>query len=358
MKALCPSLVLASLVGSAAQADGATGWEFYGQLSFGVLATDNGAGSETYFAENGQSPSRLGVWYRHKLSYGGLLKFNFETGLGLTNLSEVSLDNDSLDFDYDKTALRKFEVIYASPRAGTFSLGQGSMASDGASGVDLSGTGFAHAAAIGDLGGRAELLLADGTGSNVVVGDVYDDLDGPRRFRLRYDTEAWIGLTASVAAGREILRSGDDRAFYDIALVYAFETAAYSAEAIVSYEWIDNDEECFLFSAGVLHTQTGLNVSFATGANEIGDGDYAYVKIGLQHDLFAMGRTAISLEYYDGNDLGHASSKSEGFGIGGSQQIDALSLEIVGAFRRYDAALSSTQFQSIDVAMLGARWRF
>ncbi|MEL6921433.1 MAG: porin [Pseudomonadota bacterium] len=358
MKALCPSLVLASLVGSAAQADVATGWVFKGQLSFGVLATNNGAGSESYLAENGQSPSRLGVWYRHKVSSGGLLKFTLETGLGLTDLSEDSPDNDRLDFDYDKTALRKFEVIYASPRAGTFSSGQGSMASDGASGVDLSGTAFAHAAAIGDLGGGTEFLLGDGTVSNVFVSDVFDDLDGPRRFRLRYDTQAEIGLTASVAAGREILRSGDDRAFYDVALAYAFETAVHNAEAILSYEWIDNDEERFLFSAGVLHTQTGLNVSFATGANQIGDGDYAYIKIGQQRDLFAMGRTAVSLEYYDGNDLGHAGSNSEAFGIGGSQQIDALNLEIVGAFRRYDASLSSTQFQSIDVAMLGARWRF
>ncbi|MEL6641225.1 MAG: porin [Pseudomonadota bacterium] len=358
MRAISRYLFFASIAGSAAQADEATGWDVYGQLSFGVLAIDNGAGSESYFAENGHIPSRVGIWYRHTLSSGGLLKFNFETGLGLTELSEVSPDNDSLDVEYDKTALRKFEVIYVSPRAGTFSFGQGSMASDGASGVDLSGTGFAHAAAIGDLGGGTEFLLADGTGSNVFVGDVFDDLDGPRRFRLRYDTPEWQGLTASVAVGREILRSGDHREFYDVALAYVLETDAYSAETILSYEWIDTSEERVLFSAGVLHKQTGLNVSVATGANRIGSGEYVYVKVGLQRDLFAMGRTAMALEYYDGNGLGGAGSNSEAFGVGISQQIDALDLEIVGTVRRYEASQSSTQFQSIDVAMLGARWRF
>lgn len=358
MRTIPRYLLLASMAGSAAQADEATGWDVYGQLSFGLLAIDNGAGSESYFAENGQIPSRVGVWYRHRMSSGGLLKFNFETGLGFTDLSEVSPDNDGLDVEYGKTALRKFEVIYVSPRAGTFSFGQGSMASDGASGVDLSGTGFAHAAAIGDLGGGTEFLLAGGTGSNVFVSDVFDDLDGPRRFRLRYDTPEWQGLTASVAAGREILRSGDDRTFHDVALAYALETDAYNAEAILSYEWIDTSEERVLFSAGVLHKQSGLNVSIATGANQIGAGAYVYVKLGLQRELFAMGRTAVSLEYYDGNDLGGTGSNSEAFGLGVSQQIHALDIEIVGAVRRYDASQSSTQFQPIDVAMLGARWRF
>ncbi|NRB02144.1 MAG: porin [Rhodobacteraceae bacterium] len=358
MRTISRYLLLASIAGSAAQADEATGWDVYGQLSFGLLAIDNGAGSESYFAENGHIPSRVGIWYRHRLSSGGLLKFNFETGLGFTDLSEVSPDNDSLDFEYDKTALRKLEVVYVSPSAGTFSFGQGSMASDGASGVDLSGTGFAHAAAIGDLGGGTEFLLAGGTGSNVFVGDVFDDLDGPRRFRLRYDTPEWQSLTVSVAAGREVLRSGDDRAFYDVALAYVLETDAYSAEAILSYEWIDSSEERVLFSAGVLHMQTGLNVSIATGANQIGAGEYTYLKVGLQRDLFEIGRTAVSLEYYDGNDLGGAGSNSEAFGIGISQQVDAFDVEIVGALRRYDASRSATQFQSIDVAMLVARWRF
>lgn len=351
-------IVAASLSGPAAHAQDAAGWEVYGQLSFGVLTLDNGAGPESYFGENGHIPSRLGVWYRRQLPSGGVLKFNFETGLGFKDLSEGALGDAGFAIDYYKSALRKFEVIYTAPRVGTFSFGQGSMASDGASGVDLSGTGLAHGPAIGDLGGATEFLLASGTSSNVFVGDVFDDLDGPRRFRLRYDSPSWKGFTASIAAGREVLRSGDGRDFQDLALAYKTETDAFRAEAIVSYEWVGNDEERALFSAGVLHKQTGLNVSFATGANQVSSGKYSYVKVGLQRNLFAIGRTALALEYYLGNDLGGPGARSTAYGIGVSQQIDALGLEIVGALRRYDASFPSAQFQTIDVAMLGARWRF
>lgn len=331
---------------------------FYGQLNFGALQADNGGGRERYMAENPSAPSRVGVRWLFTLENASTLTIQFETGLGLTNLSETSPANDKLRFDFQRTDLRRFELIYASDAWGRLSLGQGSMASDGASGADLSRTGLALGPAVGDLGGSTQFLAPDGSGSGVFVEDVFDDLSGLRRFRVRYDTPNWNGLTISVAHGTDILRRGSNLDFTDIALTYSFETEDVVLEAVASYEWIDNVEERAVASASVLHTRSGLNATVATGANQRGDGGYIYAKLGVIGDLNTHGPSALAVEYYDGNDLGGIGVRSEAFGVGLTQNIDAWNLDLVAALRRYRVRAPSQAFQKVDVFLIGARWRF
>ena len=147
---LCLVSIIAGFIATEVTGKGSSGWQVYGQLNFGVLSVDNGGSRETYFAEIPHVPSRLGVLGELQVGGQDTLRFQVETGFGLTNLSAVSPENDGLDLDLDRTALRVFEISYASPRFGRVSLGQGSMASDGASGTDLSRTGLAIGPAIGD----------------------------------------------------------------------------------------------------------------------------------------------------------------------------------------------------------------
>ena len=352
------ALLATTLLPAAGQAQGTGEWDFFGQLSFGAMSIDNGGGRETFFAENGHSGNRVGLTYAAALTSGTKVTFKFETGFGFSDLSDASPGNSNMQMDFDETDMRKLEVIVETPRAGTFYIGQGSMASDGGAGVDLSGTALAHGPAIGDLGGSVAFLDPTGADSGVAIGDVFDDLDGPRRLRLRYDTPEWNGLFLAVAAGREVLRDGDDRDYRDISVNYARETGDFEAEAIVSYEWKGSDEEIALASAGILHTPTGLNVSIATGANQIGDGSYVYLKLGVKRDFFDFGQTAMALEYYDGSDFDVIGSSSKAIGLGIVQTVDAANLEIVGTLRRYELSAPAAEFQDVDVAMIGARWKF
>lgn len=339
-------------------AEDAQGWSVYGQLNLGLMSVDNGGSRENYFAENLSAPSRLGVLGAFDVNGQDTLRIQFETGFGLTNLSQVAPGRDDLSIQVDRTNLRVFEVSYQSQRFGKVSLGQGSMASDGASGVDLTGTSLALGPAIADLGGATEFLQPDGTPSGVFVGDVFDDLDGPRRFRIRYDTPVWNGFRFSAAYGQEVLRSNNNLDYRDVGVTYAHETSAYIFEAAASYEWIDSVEERALVSASALHRATGLSASVATGANRIGEGRYVYTKLGLQRDLFRFGKTAFALEYYHGDDFGFSNSRSKAVGVGLTQNIERLNLDLVASLRRYDLSSDTSQFQDIDVAMLGARWRF
>lgn len=352
--------ILALICGpSASHAGSAQGsWEIYGQLNLGALTVDNGAGSETYFAENPHVPSRLGARFQLPVQGTAELTFQVETGFGLTNLSEVSPSNENLNIDIDRTVLRRFEVIYGAPSWGALSLGQGSMASDGASGTDLSGTGLAHGPAIADLGGGTPVLFARGTPSGLTVADIFDDLDGPRRLRVRYDTPDWRGVTLAMAYGQEVLRSGNDLDYRDIALRYSRATDLFTAEAAASYEWIGQVEERFLVSAALLHMASGLNVTAAHGANRIGDGNYAYVKLGWTGELVPTGRTAIALEYYDGDDFGFAGSSSHAVGLGLTHSIARLNIDLVAALRRYNLTSNTDRYADVTVTMIGARWRF
>lgn len=353
---LAPLLACCALVASADDRNSA--WNVYGQLNFGLMRVDDGAGEETYFAENPHVPSRLGLQYRFGTVGNGDLSFVFETGFGLTNLSQVSPTNDDLRIDFTRQALRRVELIFASADWGQISLGQGSMASDGASGTDLSGTALAHGPAIGDLGGATAFRFTNGTASTFAVADVFDDLDGPRRLRIRYDTPNWNGLSFAAAYGQEVLRSGNDLDYRDVAVRYARETKSVMAEAAASYEWIGGIEERVLVSAALLHKPSGLNISIAHGSNQIGQGRYVYGKLGWTLEVVATGPTAVALEYYDGDSFGFTGSSSRAVGIGISQSIAALNLDIFAAHRRYSLSSASDNYEDIIVSMIGARWRF
>ena len=338
--------------------ENALGATIYGQLNFGALQVSNGAGRQHYVAENPSIPSRVGIRWLFPLQNASTLTIQLETGLGLTNLSEVSPTNDTLEFAFQRTDLRLFEHIYASDAWGRLSLGQGSMASDGASGADLSRTGLALGPAVGDLGGSTQFLAPDGSDTGVFVEDVFDDLSGLRRFRLRYDTPDWNGLTLSFAHGKDILRRGENLDFTDIAVTYNLDTQAVILEAVASYEWVDHVEERAVASASLLHKQSGVNATLATGATERGDGGYLYAKLGVTGDLSNHGPSAIAVEYYDGDDLGGKGLRSEAIGIGVTQTIEAWNLDLVAAWRRYDVTSPMQAFRHVDVIMLGARWQF
>jgi hypothetical protein len=346
------------LAGPAVSTEDPPGWVGYGQLNFGVMGLDDGATHRSFFAENPHVPSRVGATFSTELQGGATVSFNIESGFGFTGLDDVSALSDGFDMDLDRKVLRKFELIYDTSGSGTVSLGQGSMASDGAAGVDLSGTALAHGASVGDLGGSALFVLADGTPSNVMVGDVFDDLSGLRRFRVRYDTPVWRGLSASGAYGREILRRNNNSNYRDVALNYATQTGYLIFEAVMSYEWIGGTTERAVASASALHEPTGLSATLATGANRNGPGTYDYAKLGFKRPIAGLGSLAVAVEFYDGENFGFAGSRSRATGLGVVQNLERLDLDVFASLRRYELSGPATSFRSIHVTMVGARWTF
>lgn len=350
--AICLTATLPAL------AQDADPWKFYGQLNLRVLSVDDGATSDDFFGENSNVPSRVGLWYRGPDNGGSRLSFNLELGFGMTGSSSLSARNDDFKLEASRRSIRKLEFVLDSPAAGRFSIGQGSMAADGSAGSDLSGTGLVHQVAVADIGGGTEFLRPDGSGSGTTVDDAFSALDGARRFRIRYDSPRVNGFQASAAYGQEVLRSGNNNDFYDVAIGYAGDQGDYSIEGKLTYEWVDSIEENLVLSAAALHNPTGLNAAFATGRQKNGGGEYAYVKLGIIRDIFSVGSTAVSVDYYLGTDIASADSKSRAVSFGIVQKMDQWNMDLFLAHRTFKMSSGTENFQNVDATLVGARWRF
>lgn len=165
----------------------------YGQVNLAYQSFDDGGTTTDGIVDNGNWNTRLGFLVYKPL--GDLtLRARFESGLGLRNSAAVSQVFTPDWIDWQRTALRWFELALDSPY-GTLSAGQGSSATDGTAGLDDSFT--FHAGATDSTDGFGSFLFRDSTGNltDVSVGRVNDSFDGARRFRLRYDTPAYHGFT-------------------------------------------------------------------------------------------------------------------------------------------------------------------
>ena len=333
-------------------------WDFYGQLNLGLVSVDDGVDRNSAFTDNDNSNSRIGLSMTQALQNGSDLTLTFETGLGLTGSSSLNGQDSSFDAEYRQTELRKLDLRYRTPTMGTFSFGQGSTSTDGSAEADFSGTGVAAYVGISDIAGGQSLRFADGTLSTVSIGNTNSSFDGGRRLRVRYDTPVFGGFSASVSAGQEVLKSGDDNDYYDVGTRYAQDYGTYKVDARLGYSFRDSSDDLVMGSAAVLHAPTGLSLAISAGRRVGGDADYAYIKAGLTRDYLAVGSTSFSIDYYNGNDFVVAGSSTSSVGVAVVQRLDQYSTELFATHRSYEFDSASASYQDMDVTFVGARWKF
>lgn len=332
---------------------------FYGQLNPAFQFFDDGEETFNNLVDNENSNSRLGFTIDTPL-FGNDLRFRFETALGLAASDDFSQESEPDGLDWRRTNLRKLELIYSGD-FGAVSAGQGSMATDGSAGADASRTTVVGSVAIPDVAGSFQFRDDAGALSGIEIGDVYDDFDGSRRMRLRYDTPSFSGFSLAAAYGQEVLRDGDDADYYDVAVYYENALGDLELEGSLGYAWKDETggtEENIVGSATLFHTPTGLNLTVAGGADQNDGGSYGYVKAGYVANFFDFGYTAFAAEYYSGSDFNVDGSESEAWGFLVSQQVEAQSLEVYLGYRNYSYDDDAADYQDASSVLAGARWRF
>lgn len=333
---------------------------FYGQLNLTFQSFDDGAETTSGVVDNGNWNTRLGFTVTQPID-DGTLRYRFETGLGLRNSALVSQISQPPWIDWQRTALRWFEVALDSSY-GTISLGQGSTASDGTAGLDDSFTFVAGATNSSD--GFGSFFFRDETGAltDVTIGQVNDGFGGARRFRIRYDTPVFNGVMLSTSYGRNVLSSNDDTHYYDVAIRWTGEFEGLSVRTAAGYQWLDNPNggttERLAGSAAVVHAPTGLNLAVSAGA-EVDGADYVWTRAGWQTDFFAFGTTSLSVDYYRGRDFLSEGARTENYGLYAVQSIDATSIDLYAGWRRftYRDRLGSA-YQDADGLLIGARAYF
>lgn len=333
---------------------------FYGQVNLAFQSFDDGTGTTSGIVDNGNWNTRLGFTVTQPVD-GGTLRFRFETGLGLRSSAAVSQIVTPSWIDWQRTALRWFEVALDSSY-GTISVGQGSTASDGTAGLDDSFTFVAGATNSSD--GFGSFFFRDDTGAltDVTIAQVNDGFGGARRFRIRYDTPVFNDVMLSSSYGRNVLSSDDDRNFYDVAVRWTGEITGFSVRTAAGYQWLDDPDgantERFAGSVSVLHAQTGINLAVSAGA-EVDGASYVWSRAGWRTDFFAFGATALSVDYYRGWDFLSDGARTENYGLYAVQSVDAPSIDLYAGWRRFTYSdRLGTAYQDADGLLIGARAHF
>lgn len=333
----------------------------YGQFNPSYVSFDDGVSSTGQIADNSSSVSRIGFWFEQPFGENEL-RFRFETALGLGASEDFSQTGEPDAIDWDRTRLRHVDLQYETARYGTFYFGQGSMASDGVGDRDASGTGLATSVAIADIAGSFEFRTDAGALSGVEIGDAFVNFDGSRRGRIRYDTPEFAGFTLGVAYGEDILSEGDIDTFYDIGLGYETEFEnGVEMEAGLGYQVRQragsNDREDTFVSVSAAFP-SGINVTIATGDRNTG-GRYNYGKLGYVRDIFSVGATALSVDFYSGSDTDSDGDKADSIGLAIVQDFDDQDIEAYVGYRQYSYSdTSATSYQDAASYVIGARWRF
>ena len=331
----------------------------YGQLNPAYLSFDDGVSSTSAIVDNSHSNSRVGIWVRQPFGENQF-SFNFETALGLRPSARLSQNFTPKGINWQRTSIRKADFALKTPNYGTFSAGQGSMATDGVAEVDLSGTTLVTYVSVPDGPGAFRFRTTAGVLSARTIGGAFGDFDGGRRGRVRYDTPSFNGFTVSASYGNEILVSAANLNTRDIAIRYAGDTGEFQMKGALGYSRTKlgtgatfNDT---IGSFSLLHA-SGFNATVAAG-NRSTAGNYAYGKLGYQAQWFAFGKTALSVDYYRGSDRVSVGSKSAAIGFGAVQKFDNARVEAYLGYRTYDLSETAVAYLDASSVLFGARWKF
>ncbi len=372
---------------------------FYGQINKGILNYDDGIDTETYYViDNDNSNTRFGFLYRQDFNdwtFENVNEFQYAP-YSTSNINVIDQSPSSEDYDWGNGNIRKIDFSFAHDRYGKFSLGQGSMATDGVAEVDLSGTGVIAYSGIADSASGQIIRYSDPAlgpaldfANNPRIGDTFLNYDGGRLVRVRYDTPSFSNFGVAVAFGRNLLSSDSDTREvnqYDVALSWGDTYDSFEVGAAVGYFADDADTSVWAGSVSALHTPTGLNGTFAAGTqDEDGQsGDYWYGKLGLVREFVAWGDSAVSIDYYSGSDIfqtgdvllfdtdGNAvtddngdqisgditSSDSTSWGLAVVQDVPAWKTQFWLTFRSYDYSDNFASYEDGQAIFGGARFRF
>ncbi|MBM3516819.1 MAG: porin, partial [Alphaproteobacteria bacterium] len=257
------------------------------------------------------------------------------------------------------------EVFADSKSFGRLSLGQGSLATDGLTEIDLSGTGVvSRASAVADGGGLGFVVAGaetpldvDGDAvPDVRVNRVFRNLSGGRDDRVRYDTPTFHGFQLS--------SSYIDGGKWDLAIGYAGELADLKVAARIGYTNQSGTnafpEEIIGGSLSVLHA-SGLNAGIALGRGDDEDTGRAqglwFGKLGYQTKLLAAGTSAFALDYGRYDDFLAGGDEAATFGVQVVQRVSDWGTDFYAGYRNYRLDRPGTSFNSIDTVLSGARVR-
>ena len=324
----------------------------YGQVNRALLHVNDGDTSDTFFVDNDNSSTRVGLRavgsVSKNLTFGSIIEYEI-----VSNSSRsVSLPNDG-SLGSASFIDRRLEVYGQSATYGSLWLGQGHTASNGVAEVDLTRTDVVTNSDIPDLAGG---IRFGGSGPRII--DVFTNMDGlGRDDRIRYDTPLWNGFRGSysyVGGGA-----------YDLAVrfrgrVDEITLAAAAGLTDESSTRSDNREQ-YVASVSAKH-RNGWSGTLAIGIQTISatrDPLFYYIKLAYEiPGFFGVGRTVFAVDLAGADDIASVGDEFISFGAYVVQIIDRAGADVYVGLRNHQLDRSSTTFDDILAFMAGVRLKF
>lgn len=338
-----------------------------GQINRAVLWADDGTDDEYFFVDNDNSSTRIRLTASKEMDDIGTVGFKGEWQFESNSSAKAEIIGD---FDSTNSFTERHMDIWFKTQVGKISLGQGDMASNGTSEVDLSGTDVVTYSGVVDMAANISfrdpaLPATDPDTGLATVEDTRSNFDGfGRDDRIRYDTTFLGPLTLSAS-----VRQGDE---YDLAARYSAELggfgkiAAAAAYALASSTesgedvndtGINSDYDQISASASWLHS-SGFNVTVNYAERDydvsaLEDPDTIFIKLG-----FKRGPHAVSVHWTTTEDLDAKGDEADTIGAGYVNSY-IKGVELYAGINNYE--LDRDGVSSIDdvlAGMVGARVKF
>lgn len=326
----------------------AVDFKISGQINRAAMYADDGNSAKWFFVDNDNSSTRFRFTgsndFDYDLSVG--IVWEVEMQSNASNEMDMDLSGDTSDVTFNE---RKMEFWVGSPW-GKLWLGQGDMAANSTSEVDLSGTTVAAYSSVGDVGGGFE-FQKNGDGTGITVGNSRSNFDGlSRKDRIRYDTPKLWGFYASGSTGNSSI--------WDVALRYAgdfgwskFAAAGGWSDGGTSQSW----DRRFSSSASMLF-DFGLNLTASYAYEDKNNKNpwNIFGKIGYQF----LEKHAASVQWSRTENLSANDDKGDTLGLG-YVFTPWQSVEFYGTYYLYmlDRDEGSDP-DDINVFMTGGRVKF
>ena len=331
-----------------------------GQVNPAMNVAGDGDKTKVYFVDNDATASRIRFAGVGIFDRGPQLGTTLEVGFSPNNSFDVSQDNEVAG---DFISVRRAEVWVRDDRYGRVMFGQGSTAADNTAEYDLSlVSGPIMTSGVSFVAGG--LQFTDGNElSGVTIADVFQNFDGQRDPRIRYDSPMLGALQLSASAGANQT--------YGAALTWGGDYDHWTAKEIggittLGAVSISNPNEGGVDfrvagSWSMLHDASGLSATVSSGYdNTSGSTPYnVYGKLGWDTHLFDMGDTGFGVDYTWSANVAEANDEGQSVGLAGVQVIDEYGVQLYSQFRWYTVDRGEGPgFDDIYLGTIGSLVRF
>ncbi len=381
------TLLATSALALIAATAGAVDVEMYGQVNKAVVGYNDGKDTDVVIVDNAMSSTRMGLKGAQAL----------DNGLTASALFEMDMvDNSSSGFAQQANGVNHTNASTPGNVAGAFSsrqarvglsgnfggvyVGKQSVATDGVTGIDLTGAQDVMTSDIGKIGGGLKFrTTAAGNGfvdadattggaQDLTIGGMTSSFADERQNSIRYDSPIFAGFQ-----GRGSIQQGGDM---DLAGFYDGAMGDFKVSGAAGMQ-LNNDantantnalESTMGASVSVAHA-TGLagtlayvaeNLDKKTAGTKEGEGWYA--KVGYAWDAFEVAADYSINEHFRSRTFNKDELSSYGLA---AQYNLGHGVSVAGLYRTFDAdaannttAASKLNTESVDLYGVNMRVKF